>query len=140
MKKLLPIFIIAILAVGAGAFYGGMKYNQSKNPSSAFSRQNFQNLTPEQRQQLQQGSIGGNVIGTRAGSNFVSGQIISKDNNSLTVKMPDGSSKIVFYSASTTVSKMTAGSVNDMAVGSQIMVSGRQNSDGSYTAQTIQTR
>jgi flagellar basal body-associated protein FliL len=140
MKKPIFIFIAVVLIVAAGAFYGGMKYNQSKNHLSNFTRQNFQNMTPEQRQQMLQGNIGGNAATRRTGSNFVSGEIISKDNNSLTVKLPDGGSKIIFLSASTTISKMTQGSANEIEVGKQITVSGIQNSDGSYTANNIQIR
>lgn len=137
MNKTLLIAIVIIVLVGAGAFYGGMKYGQSKNPLSGLSRQNFQNLTPEQRQQFAQGN-GATARG--ASSNFLAGEVISKDEKSLTVKMPNNSSKIVFFSASTTVSEMTQGSLNDIAVGKQITVSGQQDSDGSYTAQNIQIR
>ena len=52
--------------------------------------------------------------------------------------MTDGSSKIVFFSDSTEISKTTEGAVDDIEIGKQIMVSGDQNSDGSYTAKTIQ--
>jgi len=132
MKKLILI-IIALVIVGGGAFYGGMKYEQSKSPLTNFSRQNFQNLSPEQRQQfLQQG------VGQRAGAGFLSGEVINKDEQSLTLKMPDGGSKIIFFSDSTQISKTTEGSIDDIEIGKQIMVSGEQNSDGSYTAKTIQ--
>ncbi len=128
MKKIIPIIIILILVVGGGAFYGGMKYGQSKGPS----RQAPQNLSPEQRQQFLQGGT------QRAGAGFLSGEVIAKDEQSLTLKMMDGGSKIVFFSASTTVSEMTEGSIDDIEIGKQIMVGGEQNSDGSYTAKTIQ--
>jgi len=140
MRKLILIFIVSIIIVGSGAFYGGMKYQESKNPLSGFSRQNFDNLSEEQRQQLQ-ANAGGTLPGgasRRAGSNFLSGEVIAKDEKTLTLKTPDGGSKIVFLSASTTVSKMDDGSVNDIEIGKQIMINGQQNSDGSYTAQTIQ--
>jgi len=52
--------------------------------------------------------------------------------------MPDGSSKIVFFSDSTEISKTTEGSMDDIEIGKEIMVTGSQNSDGSYTAKTIQ--
>jgi hypothetical protein len=128
IKKLL-IIIIALAVIGGGAFYGGMKYGQSKSPA----RQNFQNLSQEQRQQLLQG-------GTQrgAGAGFLTGEVIAKDEQSLTLKMSDGSSKIVFFSDSTQISKTTEGSISDIEIGKQIMVSGSQNSDGSYTAKTIQ--
>jgi len=132
VKKIIPI-IIALVIVGGGAFYGGMKYGQSKSPLSNLSRQNFQNLSPEQRQQLSQGRTGGGT-----GANFLSGEVITKDEQSLTLKMSDGSSKIVFFSDSTQISETTGGSIGDVEVGKQIMVSGDQNSDGSYTAKTIQ--
>ena len=129
MKKIIPLFIILLIIVGGGSFYGGMRYQQSKTPS----RQAFQNLSPEQRQQFLQGRTGSGV-----GANFLSGEVITKDEQSLTLKMPDGSSKIVFFSDSTEISKTTEGSIDDIEIGKEIMVSGEQNSDGSYTAKTIQ--
>jgi len=139
MKKTIPIFVALILVIGGGAFYGGMKYQQSKGSFGNLTRQNFQNLSEEQRQQLLQGNIRRSFqrgIGG-AGSNFLSGEVIAKDEQSLTLKIPDGGSKIVFFSTSTQISKMTDGSINDIEIGKQIMVSGSQNSDGSYTANTI---
>ena len=125
-KKLITIILIShLIAIGVGV-YGGMKYGQSKSPLSNLSRQNFQNLSPEQRQQLSQGRTGGGT-----GANFLSGEVITKDEQSLTLKMSDGSSKIVFFSDSTQISKTTEGSIGDVEVGKQIMVSGDQNSDGS---------
>jgi hypothetical protein len=141
MKKIIPIFVALILVVGGGAFYGGMKYQQSKGSFGNLTRQNFQNLSEEQRQQLLQGNIGGGLQGgseRRTASNFLNGEVISKDEQSLTLKMPDGGSKIVFFSDSTEISKTIEGSINDLEIGKQIMVSGEQNSDGSYTAKTIQ--
>ena len=139
MKKTIPILLILILAVGIGAFYGGMKYNQSKNPLSRFSNQNFQNMTPAQRQQLLQRN-GTNTRAGANGTNFISGQIISKDNNSLTIKMPDGSSKIVFFSNSTEISKSASGTPDDLTVGTTVSANGSANQDGSITAQSIQIR
>jgi len=132
MKKTI-LFIVILIVVAGGAFYGGMKYGQSKNVSGNLSRQNFQNLTPEQRQQLSQGRTGG---ANRA--DFLSGEVISKDNQSLTLKISDGSSKIIFFSDSTAISKMADASTSDIEIGKQIMITGQQNSDGSYTAKTIQ--
>jgi len=137
MAKKIILIIIALAIIGGGAFYGGMKYGQSKSPSL----KNLQNLSPEQRQQLLQGNIGGSLqkgTGRGVGANFLSGEVISKDEQSLTLKMSDGGSKIIFFSDSTQISKTTEGKIEDIEVGKQIMVSGNQNSDGSYTAKTIQ--
>lgn len=143
MKKTSIIIIVVIILVGVGAFFGGMKYNQSK------AQRNFQslsNLTPEQRQQrLGQMGIAGmgaqaGRLGNRSGVNFISGDIISKDDKSITVKMRDGSTKIVFYSDSTEVGKFVSGTDNDLEVGKSVSVNGQTNSDGSITAQSIQIR
>jgi len=145
MRKTL-LSIIALAVIGGGAFYGGMKYGQSTRQNPALYKERDlggQNLSPEQRQQLFQGNIGGSFqrgIGGGAGTNFLSGEVITKDEQSLTLKMPDGGSKIVFFSGSTKILKTTDGSIDDIGMGEQIMVSGEQNSDGSYTTQTIQER
>ena len=139
MKKTILIFLVLIVLIGVGSFYGGMKYQQSKSSLSRVSGQGFQNLTEEQHQQMLQGNAGAGIQRGRGnGANFLVGEVISKDEKSLTLKMSDGGSKIVFFSASTKISKMTDGSVNDVEVGKTITVNGQQNSDGSYTASTIQ--
>ena len=131
MAKKIILIIIALAVIGGGAFYGGMKYGQSKNPR----------LSSEQRQQFLQGNIEGNLPrGTErgVGAGFLTGEVIAKDEQSLTLKMQDGSSKIVFFSDSTEISKTAEGSIGDVEIGKQIVVNGDQNSDGSYTAKTIQ--
>ena len=141
MKKLLPIsiVIVSIIAIGVGAFYGGMKYDQGKS-QTAF--RNLGNLTPEERQQrLQQ--MGANAgagfrSGNSANSGISTGEIISIDDKSVTVKLRDGGSKIVFFSDSTKITKSAEGSLGDLEVGKTIVVGGKQNSDGSLTAETIQ--
>jgi hypothetical protein len=139
MKKTLLIILVTAVVVGGGAFYGGMKYQQSKNSLSRVSGQGFQNLTEEQRQQMLQGNAGAGVQSGRGnGANFLAGEVISKDEKSLTLKASDGGSKIIFFSASTKISKMIDGSADDLEIGKTITVNGQQNSDGSYTASTIQ--
>ena len=74
------------------------------------------------------------------GAGAVTGSVLSKDATSMTIQSRDGSSKIVLYSDSTQVMKSTAGTANDVTVGSQITVIGKTNSDGSVTAQSVQIR
>jgi hypothetical protein len=136
MKKILPLIIAIIIVVGGSAFYGGMKYGQSKNSGASLA-----NLTPEQRQQRMQQF--GNRSGNRQGANgggFVNGQIISKDDKSVTIKNQDGGSKIVFLADDTQVVKSTDGKISDLADGKQVTVSGITNTDGSITAKSIQIR
>lgn len=145
MKKILPIILAVAVVVGGGAFYAGMKYGQTKTPAGFTQKdfQNLRNLSPEERQQrLQQMGTAG--IGFRGGnsesSGFASGEIISKDDKSVTIKLRDGGSKIIFYSDSTEVDKFVSGTPSDLEIGKTITINGKTNQDGSITAQSIQLR
>jgi len=131
------IIVVSVVVVAGLSFYGGMKYGQSN--SSADSK----GLSSNQRQQMG-AQFGGNNggqrrVGGQAGG-LINGEIISKDDKSITVKLRDGGSKIVFYSATTTVGKIVDGTSADLEVGNQVMVNGTTSSDGSVTAQNIQIR
>ncbi|MEK7648662.1 MAG: hypothetical protein AAB400_01955 [Patescibacteria group bacterium] len=131
MKKVI-VGIIVIIIVGSGSFYGGMTYakkNPQQRPSGVNTR--LQNAG-------QNGVLGG-MRGNGAGG-FVNGEILSKDDKSIIVKLRNGGSKIVFMSAATKVTKSVEGSFADITIGEQVMVSGEDNSDGSMTAQSIQIR
>ncbi len=146
-KKFLISAIVAVLAVGGVSFYGGMKYGEGKTSPG-----NFQNMSAEQRQQMFQqvaGTNGGQARAFRggtdgtAGANFggarpVSGEIISQSDGNITIKLADGSTRIVFIGDSTKITKSTEGAPDDLKAGEEVFVSGTQNPDGSYTANTIQ--
>jgi len=139
MNKITSVIVSAVvLIVGIGSFYGGMKYDQNKNSPLG------KGLDQARFQQF--GTSGSNRTGMQ-GSGFVSGDIISQDDKSITIKLRDarlpdgqGGSKIIFLSASTSISKMTTGSLKDLATGQQVTVTGTTNQDGSVTAQSIQIR
>ena len=122
------ISIIIVLIVGAGAFYGGLVYGKSQNASSPGRFQGF-NANGAQR-------------GARQGANggLVNGQILAQDAKSITLKLNNGGSKIIFLSDTTQIMKSTNGAVSDLTTGENLMVNGMPNSDGSITAQTIQIR
>jgi hypothetical protein len=130
MKKILPIIIILVVVIAIGAFWGGTKYAQSKTKSSAQANlQRFQQMN------------GGVRTGARAaGVSLVNGDIIAKDDKSITIKLRDGGSKIVFYSDKTEVGKFVTGTVSDLAIGQAVMANGTANSDGSVSATSVQIR
>lgn len=142
-RKIIPVLIILLLI---GAFYGGMKYTQSKSPTGSLQAgigqrnpqdfENFRNLSEEERQEMFSARGGQRMNANREG--FANGEIIAKDEQSITVKLPDGGSKIIFFSETTAIRKMTDGVVADLAEGEQVVITGKQNSDGSITAESIQ--
>lgn len=80
------------------------------------------------------------MVRSNGGDGFIAGEIISKDDKSLTIKSPNGGSKIILYSSATEISKMASGTIADLSIGQTLTVSGQANQDGSFTAQLIQIR
>lgn len=129
MRKTLLVIIAVAVLVGGGAFYGGMKYAQGR--TSRARQAGMANL----------GGFRGGANGTNsANGNFTAGDIIAKDASSITVKLRDGSSKIVFYSDTTEIGKFVNGTQNDLVIGQTVSVNGIANADGSITSQSIQIR
>lgn len=134
MKKTVVNIIVVAVIVGGAAFYGGMKYGQSTVSN------NFPQGGPAGFQRMQQRGQGQGQFGNRDTTGFASGEIISKDDKSITVKLRDGGSKIIFYSDATEVGKFTNGTSKDFETGKTVTVNGKGNADGSITAQSIQMR
>lgn len=134
MKKevVVPVVIASLVFAGIG-FFGGMKYSQMQRGNfrnGQFGNGNFM---------MQGGRTGGpNGQGGRMqGFRPTIGEIISSDDKSITVKMDDGSSKIVLISDSTSINKSDSGSKSDLKVGTKVGVFGQDN-NGTVTAQNIQ--
>jgi flagellar basal body-associated protein FliL len=127
VNKSLIITVVVALAVGAIGFFGGMKYSQSRRGAAFRQFANGQGFT-------QRDGSGTNRNGFRP----VSGEIIATDDNSITVKLPDGSSKIVIISDETQINKADTASKDDLTNGQTVAVFGQENSDGTVSAQNIQ--
>jgi hypothetical protein len=129
--------LVLLVVVGVGAFFGGTKYQQSKITSQftqrtgangeigqGMGRNNTADTTVKNR---------GQVTGFRQ----TVGEIISADDKSVTVKLTDGSSKIILLSDSTVVNQTATASKTDLKVGTKVAVMGDTNTDGSITSKTI---
>ena len=63
---------------------------------------------------------------------------MANDGSTITIKMTDGSTKLVLFSSSTDIAKSAAGTSADLVAGENVVVTGSANSDGSITATRIQ--
>lgn len=122
-NNMIAVVIVIVIIASAAAFFGGMKYQQSKTP---------------QRQAGQGQGLRGNAQGNRNGFRPVSGDIIAQDDKSITVKLTDGSSKIILLTNKTAINKADTATKTDLKVGEKVAVFGMDNSDGSVSAQNIQ--
>lgn len=125
-------FLIAIVLLAVGAFYGGIEYQKGQSASSLNNRFRNQDAFPS-GSRVRDFSNGNSM-------NFTSGEIIAKDEGSVTVKMQNGSTKIVLFGPTVEVYKSDKGSLEDLVVGENVMVNGKANSDGSLTADSVQIR
>ncbi len=122
------LIIVGILLIGGGAFYGGMTYGQKNaRPGAGMNIQGRMGTRGT-------GQVGGNSVG------MASGEVLSNDGKSITIKLRDGGSKIVFFSTSTQIQKMATGTTEDLKVGENVMATGEANADGSIAAQSVQLR
>ncbi|MBI3888302.1 hypothetical protein HY311_00735 [Candidatus Nomurabacteria bacterium] len=121
-------FVVLGIIVLAGVFYGGMTYGGNNVRAAIMSRTGGA------------GNFAGRMGGARNASGFTIGQIISKDATSITVSMQTGGSKIIFLDKSTPITKQVAGALSDLAVGTDVSITGTANTDGSISATAVQIR
>jgi len=138
-NKKVIVSVVVCLAIALISFRGGMMYAGKNITSANASRQG----------QFGQGSFNPNGgrsggVGMRngggIGGGIVSGEVLSVDATSMTVKLRDGGSKIVLLSPTSKVEKTVDGAIVDVVVGKSVMVTGTTNPDGSVTASSVQLR
>lgn len=129
-NKKIVAAVVAVVLVGAG-FGGGYTFAKTQSPARGdFANANFQG-----------GQFVARGAGTmRTGGNFIAGEILSKDTSGVTIKMQDGSTKIILIGSSAQINKNAAGTMDDLTAGTNVSITGTTNSDGSVTAQAVQIR
>ncbi len=115
--------VILILVFTAGGFFMGMKYQESKSGRFANQQSGFN--------MMRQGR-GQNAFRPTAG------EIINADDKSITVKLQNGSTKIVLLTEKTAINKAEKATKDDLKTGERVAIFGQENTDGSVAAQTIQ--
>jgi hypothetical protein len=131
-NSMMIVAIVLIIAAAAGGFFGGTLYQKNQAPQFGMMGALGAN-----------GARGGNFAGrfgqNGQNANFrpVRGQILNMDTNSLTIKMSDGSTKLVVLSSKTVYTKTATANLSDFKSGDTVNVIGTQNPDGSVTANDV---
>ena len=132
-KNIVTSVIVCVVIAGI-SFWGGMKYDASRASTNQTANRGGLgqfNQNGGARGQGMRGGINGGAV---------SGEILSVDATSMTIKLRDGGSKIVLFSPSSKVEKTVDGTTADVVVGKSVMVTGTANPDGSVSATSIQMR
>lgn len=134
-SKNILIAVLGAILIGGAGFFGGIIYQKSVTSKTPLSGRFGGNTMPRVA-----GDRSGAGVQRAGGMGFrpVVGEIISKDDKSITVKLQDGSSKIVVLSETTQINKAEKVDAASLAVGGTVRVLGSVNADGSVTAQDIQ--
>jgi len=129
--------LVLLVVVSVGAFFAGTKYQQSKI-TSQFTQRTGAIGQGMNRSAGNTGNATGQANrGQMTGFRQTIGEIINADDKSITVKLTDGSSKIILFSDSTVVNQTATASKTDLKVGTKVAVMGDTNTDGSITSKTI---
>ncbi len=124
MNNKMILTAVAALVVGFGAGY--------------FAHASPAAQAPGARGTFAAGAYGGARGGMSGG--LLNGTVAAKDASSITLNTRDGSSHVVLLTPDTSISKSVGGTIADVATGSNVVVSGTTNSDGSVSATLIQLR
>lgn len=130
-KILIPVIILLAVVLGVGGFFAGMQYQKSKRPSA----RDLQGMREQFRSGERPQGFGERLQGQ---GRPISGEIIDSDEKGVTVKLPDGSSRIIFVGDSVQINKLAPGTKEDLTKGTQVFVIGSENPDGSITANSVQ--
>lgn len=134
-QKLIAVAAVALAIGAAGGYFAGTsvsKQADSRRPGQFAA--NFDGTRMGDRTgtgMTARGGTGRNLGLTR-------GEVLQVGEGSLTVKLPDGGSRVVLFDDSVQVTSCSAGDSSLLQAGQQVMANGSVGSDGSVAAQTIQ--
>lgn len=135
-KKTLSVIAAAAVAVAAIFFLAGFaagKHRPVKSQATGFGPAGGM-----MRGQGMTGAANGGMRG-RAG-NGATGTVLSSDATSITLSTQGEGSKTVLISPSTVILKSAAGTREDLSNGSNVIVTGTPNADGSISAASVSVR
>jgi hypothetical protein len=116
-KKTL-IVVIVLLLIACGALCVGAKYEKSKLAKLGLLKENKDEDSCKAK-------------------DSITGEIVTKTNNTVAIKMSDGNIQNTSIAASMKRNKNQEGILSNLAIGQQVIIKGVKNEDGSFSAQSI---
>jgi predicted aconitase with swiveling domain len=126
-KNNLILVIVIVVVVGGLAFWGGVQYQ--KRQIGNFRSDQPANIRGQLKEMPERS-------GTQLGR-AVNGEIISVEDETITIKTQEDDTRIVIFSDLTRINKTNEGSIADLQIGEQVMVVGAEDTSGVVTAQNI---
>lgn len=140
--------VAMIVIAGVLGYFIGMNFPINKQTTAETSPFTNQRMVGRNGQN-NQAAVGGSTVrgnttrnntqrGGMMGARPISGEIIALDDKSMTIKLTNSTSKIVLFDTGMIVNKMATGTATDLKVGGKVAAFGKENADGSMTAQNVQ--
>ena len=131
------ILVIAVVSGGVG-YKIGDKMSQAKRMTqfASMRQQGGQGSGQGLRDGSGQGKTGGGQMQGQ-GRRHTEGEILSVDDKGVTVKLADGTSKVVLFSDKTTYALSSTADKSKVVVGQKVDIVGDPNTDGSVSASEI---
>jgi hypothetical protein len=133
--------VLAVLAIAAGSFYGGMVYGKNQAQADLPMIVDAEGMPTGQGQfatlpEGQRGMIRGQFAGGQGGMLF--GEIQAIGNGELTVTDQNGEPIQVIVADTTLIQKQAEVTLADLEVGETVVVSGNRDDQGNITARSLQ--
>lgn len=137
-KKIILIMLVIAVICGGVGYKVGDKMSQVKRIAqfAGMRQQGGQGSGQGLRDGSGQGKMGGGMMQGQ-GRRHTEGEILSVDDKGVTVKLADGSSKIVLFSDKTTYALSTTAEKSKVVVGQKVDIVGDPNTDGSVSASEV---
>ncbi|KKQ59993.1 MAG: hypothetical protein US82_C0047G0003 [Parcubacteria group bacterium GW2011_GWC1_38_22] len=135
MKKQILITTVIVIIVGVGMFFVGRKFEVQRS-AQFVQKENISLDNPVQSQQPQD-----NVVQSQqSGRPNATGEIVTKDDGNIIIKLRDGSTKKIIVTEVTTAKKIDTINITELNVGQQISATGKNSEDGDFQAQNVTIR
>lgn len=117
-KKIILVAIIALIIGGGLGYFGKALVSNHHKTTGLYHK-------------------GRMLANKKKKSKGATGTVVSDSNNTVTIKLNNGSTEIVYLNSNTSYSKITPASSSNITTGTKITALGTKNTNGSLNAKTV---